>query len=276
MLTARLPHNVLARLEPGCFPSSTCFPFPFLSPSLSPPSCSSLPQSALDQQAVERMAAEDRTRADSEAAAVARRAASALRASQAQCAQYDVSQPTWTGRSGTAGGPSIQPGRRRFGGGNGSAVGITGQGGSGGVARPGLPGLTGPLSSAQVIQRLRQVQNGCLAVDGHSGSRGSVNHVEDTGGADGTNGQHSMAAEYDDRAKNNHDVDDLKGRLQEVLSRSNQGFSYGDIIRLLSSRYGTTTLANMQLLRQALELVATERKTNGESKWFLFIDETVV
>ena len=244
-----------------------------ISPSLPPSPCPPPPppQSALDQQAVERMAAEDHTRADSEAAAVARRAAAALRASQAQCAQYDVSQPTWTGRSGTAGGPSVEPGRRRFGGGSGGIVSVAGQSSAGGVVRPGLPGLTGPLSSAQVIQRLRQVQNGCVTAEGQIDGYGSVHPAEERGGADGTNGEVLVEVE-NTTVKRKRDLDGLKGRLREVLSRTNQGFSYGDVIRLLSSRYGATALENMQLLRQALESVATEKKMNGESRWFLCID----
>lgn len=221
-------------------------------------------QSALDQAAVERMAAEDRQRADAHASAVARRAVSALRASQAECAQFDVSQPTWTGRSGSAGGPPVWGrGGRRFGRSSAVDAGVGSRGVAG--ARPGLPGMTGTMSSAQVLQRLRQVQDGCLPGNASTGDTTDSGTIVNGRGT-GTLEEEAAPASEEDV---NEQLETLKQHLMTVFSASrNQGLTSTDVVRSLSVKIGTQSLQNFRLLRQALETVASERRLNGQVKWF--------
>ncbi|CAI5490163.1 unnamed protein product [Closterium sp. Naga37s-1] len=114
-------------------------------------------QAALDQDTIERLASADQIRMDCEAAAVAARAEAALRQSQRDRASSDVSEPTWTGRSGQAGVPA-RGGRRRFGSASTNASSRFGSGrGDGGGVSAGITGGT-VLSSSELVQRLRQRQ----------------------------------------------------------------------------------------------------------------------
>eukprot|EP00897_Mesotaenium_endlicherianum_P003195 jgi/Mesen1/2903/ME000175S02056 len=94
--------------------------------------------SAMDHEKILTVSEKERVVVDLEASRTARRAAEALRESRNLRAHQDIAQPTWTGRSGTAGAPSAI--RQRFGtavntrlltvpGGGGASLAHTGQNG---------------------------------------------------------------------------------------------------------------------------------------------------